>query len=146
MYRILLATDGSDYFSKVVEEALLIAEALKAEVTVLTVVGEYVFTPRVSVHFAVDSWDLIHRHFKEEAEEIVEKAAQPFKDKGIKVKKEVVVGPQSPADVICEMAASGDYNLVILGSRGLKGVKGAFLGSVSSKVVHCAGNNVLIIK
>ncbi len=55
MYRILLATDGSDYFKKVIEEALILAEALDAEVTVLTVVGEYVFTPRVSVHFAVDS-------------------------------------------------------------------------------------------
>ncbi len=66
MYRILLATDGSDYFKKVIEEALILAEALDAEVTVLTVVGEYVFTPRVSVHFAVDSWELIHKQFEKE--------------------------------------------------------------------------------
>jgi len=110
------------------------------------VIGEQVFAPRVNVHFAVDSWELIKKHLKEEAEEIIERAAKIFMDKGLTVKTEVVIGPQSPADVICETAEKGKYNLVILGSRGLRGIKEAFLGSVSNKVAHHAGINVLIVK
>jgi len=146
MYRILLATDGSEQCKKVVEEALLIAEALKAEVTVLTVVEEYVFSPRVSGHFTDDSWDLINKNLREEAEEVVEKAAKPFKDKGLTTKTEIVIGHKSPADAICEIAGKGSFNLVIMGNRGLRGLKEAFLGSVSNKVAHCVGNNVLIVK
>lgn len=146
MYRILVATDGSEHCKKVIEETLLIAEPLKAEVTVLTVVGEYVFSPRVSVHFTDDGWDAIHNHLKAEAAEVVEQAAKPFKDKGLKTDTKVLIGHLSPGDAICETAGKGNYNLVVLGSRGLKGIKEAFMGSVSNKVAHCSAINVLIIK
>lgn len=146
MYRILLATDGSENANKVINEALLIAEALKAEVTVLNVVTEYVFSPRVSVHFSDDNWDLIHKQLKAEAEEIVAAAAKPFRDKGVTTNTEVVIGHQAPADAICDKASTGNYNLVVLGSRGLRGIKETFLGSVSNKVAHCAGISVLIVR
>ncbi len=146
MYRILLAVDGSDHTDKVVQEALSLAEALKAEMTILNVVREYVFSPRVGAHVSDENWNLIQKQLKEEAGEIVQKAAKPFVDKGLPVKTEVVFGHQSPADAICDMADKGNYNLVILGSRGLRGIKEAFLGSVSNKVAHHSGINVLIVK
>ncbi|MDZ4133849.1 MAG: universal stress protein, partial [Dethiobacteria bacterium] len=77
---------------------------------------------------------------------LVEKAALPFREKGLTVKKQVVIGLRSPSDVICDTAAKGDFNMVILGSRGLRGIKEAFLGSVSNKVAHSVDINVLIVK
>ncbi len=91
MYRILLAVDGSDHTDKVVQEALSLAEALKAEMTILNVVREYVFSSRVGAHVSDENWNLIQKHLKEEAEEIVQKAAKPFVDKGLPVKTEVVL-------------------------------------------------------
>ncbi len=146
MYRILVATDGSDHSKKVVEEALPLAEAVRAEVTVMTAVGEYVFSPRVSMQFSDDNWSRIRNQLQEEAEEIVNEAAKAFQEKGLKVNTELVIGRQAPADAICELAGKGQYDLVILGSRGLRGIKEAFLGSVSNKVAHCSNVNVLIIK
>jgi nucleotide-binding universal stress UspA family protein len=146
MYRILMAVDGSEHAGKVINEALHLAEALKAEVTVLTVVGEYVYSSRAKVHFSDDNWELINRQLEAEAEELVEKAALPFREKGLTVKKQVVIGLRSPSDVICDTAAKGDFNMVILGSRGLRGIKEAFLGSVSNKVAHSVDINVLIVK
>lgn len=146
MYRILVATDGSEHSEKVVKEALPLAEAINAEVTVMTAVGEYVFSPRVSIQFSEDNWARIKEQLKEEAEEIVEKAAKAFREKGLTVTTETVISRQSPADAICEVATRGEYNLVVLGSRGLRGIKQAFLGSVSNKVAHCSGVNVLIVK
>lgn len=146
MYRILLATDGSEHSDKVVSHALPIAEAMKAEVTVLTVVGEYVFSPRISVQFSDDNWQLINKQLKAEAEEVVEKAAEPFRAKGLVVRTEVVIGHQSPADVICDKAREDNADLIILGNRGLRGIKEVFLGSVSNKVAHCTKTHVMIIK
>lgn len=146
MYRILLATDGSEHADKVVQETLSLAEALNAEVTILNVVREYIFSARVGAHVSDENWVLIQNQLKEEAEEIVQKTAKPFVDKGLPVKTEVVFGHQAPADAICDVADKGNYNLIVLGSRGLRGIKEAFLGSVSNKVAHHSGINVLIIK
>jgi nucleotide-binding universal stress UspA family protein len=146
MYKILLATDGSEHSGKVIDEGLLIADALKAEVTIVTVVGEYVFTPGVSVHFGDGSWDRINTHLREEAEEVVQKAAAPFREKGLTANTEIILGHKSPAEAICEMAGKGDYNLVIVGSRGLRGIKEMFLGSVSNALAHCVSTSILIVK
>lgn len=152
MYKILLATDGSEHSNKVVEEALVIAEALKAEVVVATVIEKYFSPPRVFQgvtevkEMKEVNWDQINRQLAEEAQKVVDKAAQPFKDKGLSVKTEVVTGYKSPADAICEMTQKENVNLVVLGSRGLKGIGEMFLGSVSNKVAHCTGVNVLIVK
>ncbi len=152
MYRILLATDGSAHSQKVVDEALLIAEAVKAEVIVTTVIEKFFSPPRVfqgvtEVQDLKDvDWEQINRHVAEESKKVVEKAAQPFKDKGLNVKTEVITGYRSPADAICEMSQKEDVNLVVLGNRGLKGIGELFLGSVSNKVAHCTGANVLIVK
>ncbi len=83
---------------------------------------------------------------KVEADRIVDEAARPFRDNGLTVKTEVVDGEQSPADVICDVASKGGYNLTAIGSRGLRGVKELFLGSVSNKVAHIGCTNVLIVR
>ena len=146
MYKILLATDGSDHSIKVVEKGLVIAESLNAEVTVLTVVGEYVFSPRVSVQFSDDNWQTINKHLKEEADGVVEEAARPFREKGLITHTEVFMGHKSPADAICDMAREGKFDLIILGSRGLRGIQEMFLGSVSNRVAHMGCSSVLIVK
>ncbi len=146
MYQILVAIDGSDHSEKVIGETITIAKALEAEVTVLHVTGEYDLKNRVSIHMADEYWEQVKKNMKEEAEKIVGKAAERLKENGIKAKVEVLVGKQSPADGICKMADRGDFNLLILGSRRVRGLKEAFLGSVSNKVSHCTEKNVLIIK
>ncbi len=146
MQRILIATDGSDHAEKVIDKGLVLAEALDAKVTVMTVVGEYIFSPRVSVQFTDDNWKQINQHLKEEAEELVAKAAGPFKEKGLTVETKVVIGHQAPADAICEEASEGNYDLVMVGSRGLRGVKEIFLGSVSNKVAHLGCTSVMIVR
>ena len=44
----------------------------------------------------------------------------------------------SVAKDIVEEARSGGYDLVVLGRRGLSGIKDYFLGSISQKVLHMA--------
>ncbi len=146
MDKILLATDGSEHSKKVIDKGLAIAVALNAEVTVLTVVGEYVFSPRVSVQFSDENWQAINQHLREEADAVVADAARPFREKGLTTHTEVMLGHKSPADAICDMAREGNFDLIILGSRGLRGIQEMFLGSVSNKVAHMGCSSVLIVK
>ncbi|MGM0651802.1 MAG: universal stress protein [Bacillota bacterium] len=146
MQRILIATDGSEHAEKVVDKGLELAEAFKAKVTVMTVVVEYVFSPRIAVQFTGENWEQINQHLKEEAEELLAKAAKPFEEKGLSVETKIIMGHQGPADAICGVASEGNYDLVMVGSRGLRGVKEMFLGSVSNKVAHCTEKNVYIVK
>lgn len=146
MYRILIAIDGSEHSRKVIDETLLIAEALKAEVTIITVVGENVLSPGVSIIFTDEDWDRIKKNLHEEAEGILESAAAPFREKGLTVRTKVIIGRKTPSEAICDAAEKEKYSLVVLGSHGLRGVKETFLGSVSNKVAHCVEGSVLIVK
>jgi len=146
MQRILIATDGSDHAEKVLDKGLILAEALGAQVMIVTVVGEYIFSPRISVQFSDDNWKQINQHLKEEAEQLVANAAKPFRGKGISVETKVVMGHKAPADAICEVASEGNFDLIVVGSRGLRGVTEMFLGSVSNKVAHLGCTSVMIVK
>lgn len=56
------------------------------------------------------------------------------------VRCEVTTRKGDPAHHICEIANDGDYDMVIMGSRGLGRVSELVLGSVSRHVirhVHC---------
>ena len=147
MYRILLATDGSENSKRVVEETLTIAEAIKAEVTVLNVIDQHDHVYMAYTPYKVEIMDDLNQIKKETADRIVEEAAKPFRDKGLAVKTEVVPGGErSPADIICEIASRDGYNLIAIGSRGLRGIKELFLGSVSNKVAHLGCTSVLIVR
>ena len=50
------------------------------------------------------------------------------------------------ADKIIETANEGNFDLIVVGSRGLGGIKEIFLGSVSDRVADEARCPVLIVK
>lgn len=58
----------------------------------------------------------------------------------------IKVQSSDPAGEILKLANSGDYGLVVLGSRGLGSLKSLLMGSVSSKVAKEAKSSVLVVK
>ncbi len=129
-FKILVAVDTSEHSQKIVRDALRIAVPLKAEVTVLT----------------VEDWSAVDRSVGKGAAEAAEIAAAAFRAEGLEVDTVIEKGTKRPADVICEMAHEGDFDLVILGSRGLRGIQEMFLGSVSHRVAHLIDKNIMIVK
>jgi nucleotide-binding universal stress UspA family protein len=51
-----------------------------------------------------------------------------------------------PAEEIVAEARGALYDLIVLGNRGLGGLKGILMGSVSSKVSHSAPCSVLVVR
>jgi len=72
----------------------------------------------------------------------LEEAQQFFSERGIEA--EAVEGQGDPGAVIVE--AAKDADLVVVGSRGLNPIERLLLGSVSSKVVHRAPCDVLVVR
>ena len=143
MKKILVATDGSEKSKHAMEEAASLAKAFDAEITVLSVsqdtqfyIGDQTFG---SGHMFVLQEDI-----EKAVKQILKRASEFFAEHDLEVK--TVLGKGYPADVICETADEGEFDLIVMGSRGLGSIKGFILGSVSSRVAHHCKKNVLIVK
>jgi len=77
------------------------------------------------------------------AAEIMNKSLQAV-GSDIEIEKITEFGP--PAEVILQTAEKGDYDLIIMGNRGLNPLNRLLMGSVSSRVLSLAGCSVLIVK
>lgn len=54
------------------------------------------------------------------------------------VSSKMIFGPKSRADAIAKEAFVNEYDTIVMGRRGLSGVKEFFIGRVSNKVIHIA--------
>ncbi len=136
MKQILVATDGSENGRYALEEAVELAAAAGAKLTIvyvrhapLPMLGDPVYQRSLSA-------DLRH------ANETVAIAAGVAHTAGVEAEAEVLEG--DPAKRIVELARQRDVDLIVVGSRGLGGFAGTLLGSVSRDVLHHADRPVLV--
>jgi nucleotide-binding universal stress UspA family protein len=73
---------------------------------------------------------------------ILEQTAASVRMSGVEAEMHAVRG--DPADALLELAEQENAELIVVGNRGMHGVK-RVLGSVPNKVSHHAGCSVLII-
>ncbi len=74
----------------------------------------------------------------------LEKSAQRVEAAGVACETHVIHG--APADAIAEVASSTGADLIVMGTRGLTGVKHVLLGSVAERTVRTAPCPVLTIR
>lgn len=141
MDKILVATDRSENAKKAVLRAKEVAKKLNASVDIIKVVNDRVVSPSTTVNYHNAKTDEELQTF---AEELLAEELRMFEDFEGKVGAKLRRG--DPADVIIREAREGDYDLVIMGSRGLGTFSRAMLGSVSNKVLNHIKTDVWIIK
>jgi nucleotide-binding universal stress UspA family protein len=81
---------------------------------------------------------------REVAESLLKRAARDALSKGVEVETHARKG--QPADVIIDVANQEQADLIVVGSRGLTGIKRYLLGSVSNKVSEHAPCSVMIVR
>lgn len=82
---------------------------------------------------------------EKKAETVIEKAKQDLKEGGAKHDVSLVLG-SNPAKVLEIIAKQENFDLIVVGSRGLNGRVSILLGSVSKHIVGNAYCNVLVVK
>jgi nucleotide-binding universal stress UspA family protein len=137
--RIIVATDGSVHSRRAVLTAADLARALGASLTLLAVYKQppgFEGEPDYSRDLeAALRW----AHDLLEAE-----AAAIQADGGPSAETDAIAGSQ-PGQTIVDVAASGRYDLVVMGTRGLGRLQGMLLGSVSSHVAAHSPIPVLVV-
>ncbi len=71
-------------------------------------------------------------------------AIRIFEKKGIKVS--TILKERHPSETIAKVSEEGEFDMVVIGSRGLGGLKKALLGSVSNAIVQEVKTKVLVVK
>jgi nucleotide-binding universal stress UspA family protein len=136
MKQILVATDGSENGRNALEEAIELAAAAGARLTIVYV--RHAPPPVLGEPFYQRSLSAELRH----ANETMAIATGLAHTAGVEAEAEVLEG--DPAKRILEVARLRDTDLIVVGSRGLGTVAGALLGSVSREVLHHADRPVLV--
>ena len=134
---ILVALDSSDLTQRVIQtlDELQIQRATKI------ILSHVIPPPESDMETAVDrphtSEELLYRH--------IEKQLQSYQaDLPCESELEIVSG--DPAIEIVRLAHIYQADLIVIGSRGLTGMKRILEGSVSSQVVTDAPCSVLVVK
>jgi nucleotide-binding universal stress UspA family protein len=136
MKKILVAVDGSEASMHAVRTAVVLAKGLNATLTIAHVVPPTFVPPEVP--FAVQPWT-------EEAlaagEKLLEAAAR---DSGMACERMNVTG--SAAERLAEIADTGNFDLVVVGSKGRGAVSRMLIGSVTDRLVHISNRPVLVVR
>jgi len=138
---ILVPTDFSEHADKALESAEILAKPLGAQIHLLHVVHLPVqaVTPEMAV-VPVGFWQDLREHAERKTAELKKKVEA----QGLRCTTEIV--EDVPGFAIAAAAKRANADLIVMGSRGLTGVKHALLGSVAERTVRTAACPVLTVK
>jgi nucleotide-binding universal stress UspA family protein len=138
--RVLLAYDGSDEADRAADFLDRGMFNEKVEVTIATVWPEQPAAMQAPGSGAEQFMNTV----KTAVAELVEKVRSRLPSGRFATVTEVLVG--DPSKALVRLADERKMDLIVVGTRGLSGVKRMFLGSVSHAVVHKAPCAVLVVK
>jgi nucleotide-binding universal stress UspA family protein len=136
--RILLAADGSDHSLRAADKAIKLAQ--------------YSSDSLVHVIYVIDGddvkTDVLHHwndtNFSHKRKELLLPIEEKMKATSLKYETKILHG--TPGPMIVQYANNNQFDVVIIGSRGLNPLQEFVLGSVSHKVAKRANCSVLIVK
>ena len=135
--KILVPLDGSANSFRGLDVAIHMARESHATVTGLYVIG--IVKPRTNEPITP-----LEKILLEHAQKIMKKAKLKTAQKGILFFDRTSYGDDGKR--IVEVAEKHDFDLIVIGSRGMGAVKEIFLGSTSNYVLHKSKKPVLVVK
>jgi nucleotide-binding universal stress UspA family protein len=138
---ILVPVDFSKHAAPVIEWAAHLAEEHESRLVLFHAYHLPVeFQQLEGAYLPPEFWTNV----KSEAETTLEGHASELRKRGLQV--DVVVREGYPATAIEEEAERQDADLIVIGTRGLSGLKHLLLGSIAERVVQKAPCPVLTVK
>jgi nucleotide-binding universal stress UspA family protein len=148
--KILACTDGSEYSQKALEQALVIAGGCNVEEVAII----HVHNTRLDTTFPyyesitaeqMQSFQNVIEGQKEQEKKILSEAEKIFKENNIKTR--TILKEGNPPDTIVNIAQEEGFDVIVVGSRGIGGLKKLLLGSISNTIIQEVQNcSVLVVK
>ena len=139
--RILVPVDFSDHTPSLIDWGIHLALEHASRIILLHAYHLPVeFQQLEGAYLPADFWASV----KSEAKESLDALAEQVRERGVDV--EIVVCEGYAATVIVEEAALREVDLIVIGTRGLSGLKHMLLGSIAERVVQKAPCPVLTVK
>ncbi|WFB55568.1 universal stress protein [Paenibacillus sp. BR1-192] len=139
--KIMVAIDKAEITNKILDATIEIARNKQTDVTLVHVSQDYVSNGMTYV--PVNFLEEVLNEMEKASLEQLQEAKSKLKSAGIN--PETIHLKGDPAHEILNYAWDTEQQLIIIGSRGLRGVKGMMLGSVSHKVSQLSSCPVLIV-
>jgi nucleotide-binding universal stress UspA family protein len=146
--RVLLATDGSREAQLAASTAADLANATNSELHVLTVAPGNP-DPVYHVHeggLRYETYEQALEAVREDAQKVLDEQVQKLEEAGVSVKEAYLRVGERRDQAIVHLAEELGAGLIVMGSRGLGGVRRALMGSVSASVVHHAHCPVMVVR
>lgn len=153
--KILVPYDGSKHAEKALNKAVNLAKLIKgSEIIILNVIEEILTPPLVFPtrirHYKTGEDTTLSTYFRDLQTDrrykminTLEKIKQKYEN-SVKIRTVVLVG--SAEDKIVEYANRQNVDLIVMGSKGLKGISRLLMGSVSRHVSEKAKCSVMIVR
>ena len=151
--KILVAVDRSERNKSVVDSAIFLAKTTGANLMLLHVMSEnetgypqipsYAYYPMLS-DLDYDLYQEKLAEYKKMGLDFLQALTTKATEAEVATEYTQLIG--NPGREICQLASNWQADLILVGSRGLKGLKEMFLGSVSNYVTHHAPCSVLIVR
>ena len=142
--KILVAVDGSNPSFNAGAYAIDLAKKHDAELIVLYIVS---LVPSSQFEYAnIGRMKEIETIEMEKAQQEVDKVKQKAIEKKVSVKTAVLIKYTKVVKEIVEYAEQMKIDMIVIGSRGMTGLKKMLLGSVASGVVTYSHCPVLVVK
>ena len=146
--KILLATDGSGDADLAARTAVDLANSTNSELHVVTV-APGVPDPAYGVHeasFRYETYEEVAEAMRKDAQEVIDEQVERVQEAGGKVAEAHLITGGRKDQAIVRLSEEIGAGLIVMGSRGLSGLRRALMGSVSDSVVRHAHCPVLIVR
>lgn len=152
--KILVPLDGSEHSSKALEIAIQIAKKFSGKITLIHIYSITVrpvimpepttlTTPGVPVMTPAEVSKVVEATRKASTR-ILTDSEQKVKSEGIPVETILIEG--QVVQEIIKTAKEGNFNLIVMGARGISKIREILLGSISDGVIRNALCPVLVVK
>ncbi len=141
---ILVPVDGSDSSWRALAASCPLGEKFDSTITIIHVVQPYYALPAITMAGDAPFIPLNFDELESTGHQLLAIAKTKIAGCPCQLKTRLEFG--NPAEQILLVAKENNYDLIIVGRRGLSGIAEFFLGSVSTKIAQYSPVPVLIIK
>ncbi|MCB1800355.1 MAG: universal stress protein [Gammaproteobacteria bacterium] len=143
--KVLVALDGSDHAANALRYAAELSKRCDATLVLFHAVEVNAFRSDYDIRVIESARDLYRKIGLEQAEGILQEAEEAAAAAGVD-NIERVIGEGDPVKALLATLRTSPVDLIVVGTRGLTGLREIAMGSVAHKISVAATCPVLIVK